>query len=115
MVLADIGGPGKITYFYYTDDSNGHASDGPAPCIPRPGLEVLWMMRRNRVSECALVPSLALSTGRRLDYQSLPMQITIMCLRKLSALPFSRRARLRAGPMTGRSVFTFRGLRSSMS
>src|ERR1700691_5317537 len=34
LVLADLAGPGKITYFYYTDDSNSHRTDGTGFMYP---------------------------------------------------------------------------------
>jgi hypothetical protein len=42
VVLADLAGPGKITYFYITDDSTGHATDGSGALYAGLVLKVYW-------------------------------------------------------------------------
>src|SRR5580693_8101148 len=53
FVLADLNGPGKITYFYYTDDSNFHASDGSGRLYEGLVLKVYW---DNAAEPSILVP-----------------------------------------------------------
>jgi len=94
MVLADIGGPGKITYFYYTDDSHSHASDGSGFMYPGLVLEVFW---DNAAAPSIRVPLWAFFGAfdrKTIDYQSLPMQINHYCYASYLPMPFSRRARL---------------------
>jgi hypothetical protein len=93
MVLADIGGPGKITYFYYTDDSNGHASDGSGFMYPGLVLEVFWDDAAEPSIRVPLWAFFGAFDGKTIDYQSLPMQINHYCYASYLPLPFSRRAR----------------------
>jgi hypothetical protein len=93
MVLADIGGPGKITYFYYTDDSNGHASDGSGSMYPGLVLEVFWDDAAEPSIRVPLWAFFGAFDGKTIDYQSLPMQINHYCYASYLPLPFSRRAR----------------------
>jgi hypothetical protein len=79
FVLADFAGPGKITYFYYTDDSNFHAADGSGALYAGLVLKVYW---DNAFSH------------KPIEYQSLPMQINHYNFMCYLPMPFSRHARL---------------------
>ena len=93
FVMADFAGPGRITYFYYTDDGNGHPNDGTGFMYPGLVLEVFW--------DDATVPSIRVPLWaffgafdrETIDYQSLPMQINHYCYMSYLPMPFSRRAR----------------------
>jgi hypothetical protein len=94
IVLGDLTGPGKITYFYYTDDSHGHPAQGTGFMYPGLVLKVFW--------DDADVPSIQVPLWtffgaferKTIDYQSLPMQINHYCYMSYLPMPFSRRARL---------------------
>lgn len=86
MVLGDLTGPGKVTYFYYTDN-------GADRMYPGLILEVYW--------DDAPKPSIAVPLWnffgafdhKIVDYQSLLMQINHYCLMSYLPMPFSKRAR----------------------
>jgi hypothetical protein len=92
LVLADIKGPGKITYFYYTDDGHAHPDDGGGFLFPGLVLKVYW--------DDAQYPSIQVPVwdffgafGREaIDYQSLVMQINHYCYMSYLPMPFSSRA-----------------------
>jgi hypothetical protein len=93
FVLADISGPGKVTYFYYTDDSHAHAIDGTGFMYPGLVLQVFW---DDAVEPSIRVPLWAFFGAferNTIDYQSLPMQINHYCYMSYLPMPFSRRAR----------------------
>ncbi len=94
MVLADIEGPGKITYFYYTDDSHGHASVGSGFMYPGLVLEVFWDDAAAPSIRVPLWAFFGAFDRKTIEYQSLPMQINHYCYASYLPLPFSRRARL---------------------
>jgi len=85
-VLADLKGPGKVTYFYITDDSVGKWFPGLV-------LKVFW--------DDALEPSICVPladffgavAGRTVDYQSAVMQINHACFMCYLPMPFAKRAR----------------------
>jgi hypothetical protein len=93
VVLADIGGPGKITYFYYTDDSNGHPTDGTGFMYPGLVLEVFWDEAAEPSIRVPLWAFFGAFERKTIDYQSLPMQINHYCYASYLPMPFSRRAR----------------------
>jgi hypothetical protein len=93
MVLADIGGPGKITYFYYTDESHGHATDGSGFMYPGLVLEVFWDDATDPSIRVPLWAFFGAFERKTIDYQSLPMQINHYCYASYLPMPFSRRAR----------------------
>jgi hypothetical protein len=94
MVLADIAGPGKITYFYYTDDSHGHAGGGSGFMYPGLLLEIFWDGAAQPSIRVPLWAFFGALERRTIDYQSLPMQINHFCYASYLPMPFSRRARL---------------------
>jgi hypothetical protein len=93
LVLADLSGPGKVTYLYYTDDSNSHRSEGTGFMYPGLVLKVYW--------DDALQPSIQVPLWnffgaferKTIDYQSLPMQINHYCYMSYLPMPFSKHAR----------------------
>ena len=88
LVLGDLTGPGKITYFYYTDD--GAAAGSMYQGLV---LKVYW--------DDAAAPSIQIllwnlfgAFGQKtIDYQSLLMQINHYCYMSYLPMPFSTRAR----------------------
>jgi len=94
MVLADLVGPGKITYFYYTDDSHAHASEGSGFMYPGLVLEVFWDDAAEPSIRVPLWAFFGAFDRKTIDYQSFPMQINHYCYASYLPMPFSRRARL---------------------
>jgi hypothetical protein len=93
MVLADVAGPGKITYFYYTDDSHGRANEGSGSMYPGLVLEVYWDEAAEPSIRVPLWDFFGALERQTIDYQSLPMQINHYCYASYLPMPFSRRAR----------------------
>lgn len=94
IVLGNLSGPGKITYFYITDDSQYHPTQGSGFAYPGLVLKVYW---DDAAEPSILVPlwSFFGSFGRKtIDYQSLPMQINHYCYMSYLPMPFSKGARL---------------------
>ena len=86
QVLADFQGPGKVTYFYITDDTVGKWYAGLV-------LKVYW---DNETEPSILVPLadfFGAIGGRSVDYQSAPMQINHACFMSYLPMPCSRRAK----------------------
>lgn len=90
IVLGDISGPGKVTYWYITEGSFGSIYEGLV-------LKVFW--------DDAGEPSIRVplsdffgaffgeSSTKSIDYQSLPMQINHFCHMSYLPMPFKKRAR----------------------
>lgn len=86
-VLADLKGPGKITYFYITDDTKGgwysglvlkaywDGADEPSICVP-------------------LADFFGAIGGRTVEFQSALLQVNHACYMCYLPMPFSHRARL---------------------
>jgi hypothetical protein len=85
--LANLKGPGKITYFYITDDTVGRWYPGLV-------LKVFW----DRATEPSIAVPLAdffgAIGGKAVDYQAAPMQINHACFACYLPMPFAKRARL---------------------
>lgn len=94
MVLADIAGSGKITYFYYTDDSHMHATEGSGYMYPGLVLEVFWDDATEPSIRAPLWNFFGAFERKTIDYQSLPMQINHYCYMSYLPMPYSTRARL---------------------
>jgi hypothetical protein len=92
-VLADIAGPGKITYFYYTDDSFGQATQGTGFMFSGLVLEVFWDDAAEPSIRVPLWAFFGAFERKTIEYQSLPMQINHYCYASYLPMPFSRRAR----------------------
>jgi hypothetical protein len=86
IVLADLKGPGKVTYWYITDDKNGHWYPGLV-------LKVFWDDETEPGILTPLADFFGAFGGRTFDYQSAPMQINHLCYMCYLPMPFSRRAR----------------------
>jgi hypothetical protein len=85
-VLGDLKGPGKITYWYITDDSNGKFYPGLV-------LKVFWDGEAEPSVHVPLSDFFGAIGGRTIDYQSVPMQIEHLCYMCYLPMPFSQRAR----------------------
>ncbi|MGA2064901.1 MAG: glycoside hydrolase family 172 protein [Thermoguttaceae bacterium] len=95
MLLGDLKGPGKVTYWYITDDSGGKFYPGLV-------LKVFWDSRdsqdgRDGQAEPSIHVPLAdffgAVGGHTIDYQSAPMQIQHFCYMCCLPMPFSTSAR----------------------
>jgi hypothetical protein len=94
FVLADIAGPGKITYFYFTDSSFMRPAQGTGALYPGLILKVYW---DNATEPSIRVPLWDFfgAFGRNpIEYQSLPMQINHYNFMCYLPMPFSQHARL---------------------
>ena len=85
-VLADLKGPGKVTYWYITDSSGGKFYRGLV-------LKVFWDDRRDPSINVPLGDFFGAMAGKTIDYQSAPMQIEHLCYMCYLPMPFSARAR----------------------
>jgi len=86
FILADLQGPGLITYFYITDSSRGHFHEGLV-------LKVFWDKEENPSIWVPLSDFFGAFESRAIDYQSLPMQINHYCYMCYLPMPFSTQAR----------------------
>jgi hypothetical protein len=84
--LADLEGPGKVTYFYITDDTQVRWYAGLV-------LRVFWDGESEPSIQTPLADFFGAMGGRTIDFQSLPMQINHGCYMCYLPMPFSRRAR----------------------
>jgi hypothetical protein len=85
-LLADLKGPGKVTYFYITDDTQVHWYPGLV-------LKVFWDDETEPSVQAPLSDFFGAMGGKTIDYQSAPMQINHGCYMCYLPMPFSRRAR----------------------
>lgn len=85
-VLADLAGPGKVTYFYFTDSSGGKIYAGLV-------LKVFWDGETEPSIQAPLSDFFGAIGGKTIDYQSLPMQINHLCYMCYLPMPFSQKAR----------------------
>jgi hypothetical protein len=85
-MLADLKGPGKVTYFYITDDSVGKWYPGLV-------LKVYWDDATEPAICVPLADFFGAVSGRSVDYQSAVMQINHACFMCYLPMPFSKRAR----------------------
>jgi len=93
FVLADLGGPAKVTYFYITDDSFASPTEGTGALYPGLVLEVFWDDAAEPSIRVPLWAFFGAFERTAIDYQSLPMQINHHCFMSYLAMPFSKRAR----------------------
>jgi hypothetical protein len=84
--LADIAGPGRITYFYITDDSKGHFYRGLV-------LKVYWDGESEPSVDVPLADFFGAVESDTIDYQSALLEINHYCYMSYIPMPFSRRAR----------------------
>jgi hypothetical protein len=85
-VLADLKGPGKVTYFYITDDTQVHWYAGLV-------LKVFWDGETEPSVQVPLSDFFGAMGGKTIDYESAPMQINHGCYMCYLPMPFSQRAR----------------------
>jgi hypothetical protein len=85
-ILANLKGPGKVTYFYITDDSVGKWNPGLV-------LKVYWDDATEPAIWVPLADFFGAVMGRSVDYQSAVMQINHACFMCYLPMPFSKRAR----------------------
>ena len=85
-VLAEINGPGKVTYWYITDDSDGKWYPGLV-------LKVFWDDEPQPSILVPLADFFGAIAGKSIDYQSAPMMVNHLCYACQLPMPFSRRAR----------------------
>ena len=81
-VLADLKGPGKVTYFYITDDTRGRWYPGLV-------LKVFWDDETAPSIQVPLADFFGAIGGQCVDYQSAPMQINHACFMCYLPMPFS--------------------------
>ncbi len=86
VVLADLAGPGKVTYWYFTDDSNGKLYPGLV-------LKVFWDDEPAPSIDVPLADFFGAMGGHTIDYQSAPLKIEHLCYMCYLPMPFARRAR----------------------
>lgn len=86
LVLADFQGPGKVTYFYITDDTVGKWYPGLV-------LKVYWDDEAFPSIQVPLADFFGAIAGKSVDYQSAPMQINHACFMSYLPMPCSKRAK----------------------
>lgn len=85
VVLADLTGPGKVTYWYITDDSGSF--------YPGLVLKVYWDGAANPSVNVPLADFFGAMAGHTIDYQSAPLQIQHRSYMCYLPMPFAQRAR----------------------
>jgi hypothetical protein len=86
VVLGDLKGPGKVTYWYITDSSGGKFYPGLV-------LKIFWDGADQPSVNVPLSDFFGAMGGHTIDYQSVPMQIEHFCYMCYLPMPFSERAR----------------------
>ena len=85
-VLADLKGPGKVTYFYITDDTQ-------VKWYPGLVLKVFWDDEPEPSIQAPLADFFGAMAGQTIDYQSALLQINHACYMCYLPMPFAKRAR----------------------
>jgi hypothetical protein len=85
-VLADLTGPGKVTYWYITDNTFGKLYPGLV-------LRVFWDDEPEPSIDVPLADFFGAMGGHTIDYQSAPLKIEHLCYMCYLPMPFARRAR----------------------
>jgi hypothetical protein len=86
VVLADLKGPGKVTYFYITDETQVHWYPGLV-------LKVFWDDEAEPSIQTPLSDFFGAIGGKTIDYQSVRMQINHACYMCYLPMPFVKRGR----------------------
>ncbi len=86
VVLADLKGPGKVSYWYITDSSGGRFAPGLV-------LKVFWDDQGEPSIHVPLSDFFGAIGGKTIDYQSAPLAINHFCYMCYLPMPFSERAR----------------------
>jgi hypothetical protein len=84
--LGDLDGPGKVTYFYITDNTNGRFYPGLV-------LKIFWDGEAQPSVAVPLSDFFGAMADKTIDYQSTPMQINHFCYMCYLPMPFSKHAR----------------------
>jgi len=87
FVLADLKGPGKVTYFYITDDTQNRLYPGLV-------LQAIWDDEAEPSIRVPLSDFFGAVGGKTIEYQSAAMAINHGCFMSYLPMPFSTRARL---------------------
>jgi hypothetical protein len=87
IVLADLKGPGKITYFYLTDLDKGRFAPGLV-------IKAYWDEEQQPSINVPLGDFFGAFNRTAIDFQSLPMQTNHYCFMCYLPMPFSTRARI---------------------
>jgi hypothetical protein len=87
VVLADLQGPAKITYWYITDMSYGKLYTGLV-------LKVYWDDETEPSVHVPMWDFFGAIAGKMISYQSAPMQINGHCYMCYLPMPFAKRARV---------------------
>jgi hypothetical protein len=85
-LIAELKGPGKVTYFYFTDDSNGKID-------PALVLKVYWDNAKEPSIHVPLADFFGAIGGQTIDFHSALFQINHLCYMCYLPMPFSRSAR----------------------
>lgn len=85
--LGDLQGPGKITYFYITDGTQGRFYPGLV-------LKAFWDGETEPSVSVPLADFFGATGNKLIDYQSAPIAINHACFMCYLPMPFSKRARL---------------------
>ncbi len=88
--IANLQGAGKVTYFYFTDNSGGKLD-------PALVLKVFWDGASEPSIHVPLADFFGAIGGRTIDYHSAVMQINHLCYMCYLPMPFSRSARFVLG------------------
>jgi hypothetical protein len=94
VVLADLAGPAKITYFYFTDSSHFHPTDGSGMLYAGLVLKVYWDNAAEPSIRVPLWDFFGAFGQKPIEYQSMPMQINHYNYMCYLPMPFSGHARL---------------------
>ena len=92
-ILADLEGPGKITYFYITDDSLFHRTDTTGFAYPGLVLRVYWDQSDKPSINVPLWEFFGNFNRESVDYSSLPMAVNHWNNSCYLPMPFATHAR----------------------
>jgi len=84
--MADLKGPGKVTYWYITDDTRSHWYPGLV-------LKIFWDGASEPSVQVPLADFFGALGGRSVDYESSPLHVHENCFMCYLPMPFAQRAR----------------------
>lgn len=93
IVLADVAGPARITYFYWTDDSHLHPTEGSGAMYQGLVLKVFWDNAPEPSIHVPLWTFFGQFGQHAIDFQSAFIQVNHHCFMSYLPMPFSTRAR----------------------
>jgi Protein of unknown function (DUF2961) len=94
MTLADLTGPARITYFYWTDDSHFHPTEGSGAMYEGLVLRMFWDDASEPSIQVPLWAFFAQFDHRATDFQSALMEVKHHCFMSYLPMPFSKHARI---------------------